>query len=245
MCTTAAKQLNKTWILAKTRDPVEWMRWDDEIKLFDTAHDSVAKLIIQNPDPREDGMYGGINAHGVAYTSTFVRLDEVQVSYIRKPYVRLILEAKTAREAVEIIQRFNPKIGGNMFVADPQECFGIEGTPSEYYIAPVERQQVKTNHFTEHFIGLEDITPGFESWTRTHHARASELLANVGSVEDMIELLRDRQYSDKGEAICTTSAEEKCYTHSAFVFDTRAKKVWYAQGNPLEVEFEAYGFEPK
>ena len=48
------------------------MRWDDEIKLFDTKADKYKKLIIQNPEPHEDGYYGGINDQGVAFISTFV-----------------------------------------------------------------------------------------------------------------------------------------------------------------------------
>lgn len=31
MCTIAAKKLNESWFLLKTKDPVPWMRWDDEI----------------------------------------------------------------------------------------------------------------------------------------------------------------------------------------------------------------------
>ena len=108
MCTMAVKRLNNSWYLLKTRDPVSWMRWDDEIKLFDSKADKYKKLIIQNPDPHEDGYYGGINEKGVAYVSTFVRVAENQVSYIRRPYVRLILDASTAKEAVEIIKAFNP-----------------------------------------------------------------------------------------------------------------------------------------
>ncbi len=33
----------------KTRDPVSWMRYEDEIALFDSPADKYRKLIIQNP----------------------------------------------------------------------------------------------------------------------------------------------------------------------------------------------------
>ena len=148
MCTTLSKRIGETWALAKTRDPVEWMRWDDEIKLFNSDQDTCRKLIIQNPDPNEDGYYGGVNEYGVAFISTFVKVAENQISYIRRPYVRLILEAKTAKEAVEITKSFNPKIGGNMYIADPSECYGIEGVPEEYFIEKMKPDGgVKTNHF--------------------------------------------------------------------------------------------------
>lgn len=39
MCTTVAKKLDNSWFLLKTRDPVPWMRWDDEIKPFDSKID--------------------------------------------------------------------------------------------------------------------------------------------------------------------------------------------------------------
>jgi len=244
MCTTAAKKINASWYLIKTRDPVSWMRWDDEIKLFDTKDDKLKKLIVQNPDPREDGYYGGINERGVAYVSTFVNVAENQVSYIRRPYVRLILDAKTAKEAVKIIKEFNPRIGGNMFVADKEECFGIEGVPEKYHIEKLEKSMVKTNHF----ITLPsrnrsfDRVKGFEEWSKTHQARAEELVAQASSVEDLKEVLMDRENAEEKRAICTTKDEEECFTHSAFIFDTKNAKAYYAQGNPLEVGFRGYGF---
>ena len=228
----------------KTRDPVSWMRYEDEIALFDSPQDTYRKLIIQNPIPYEDGYYGGINEQGVAYVSTFVRTSDDQISYIRKPYVRLILEAATASEAVKIIQSFNPKIGGNMLVADPKQCFGIEATAKEYYIEEVESQEVKTNHF----LHLPDVNlnfakdPEFESWSRAHQARAEELISKVQTLEDCERLLSDRKNCEAGRAICSTPDEAKVYTYSAMAFDTNNKIVRYAQGCPSEVEFEEYSF---
>jgi len=244
MCTTAAKKLNNSWFLIKTRDPVSWMRWDDEIKLFDSPSDSLKKLIVQNPNPHEDGYYGGINEKGVAITSTFVHVAENQVSYIRRPYVRLILEAPTAKEAVKIIKSFYPRIGGNMFVADLHECYGIEGAPDTYFVEKLSVPTVKTNHF----VHLPQINlgfkgnPSFEKWTKTHKTRAEELIASATNVEDLKKILRDRKYADENRAICTTSKEQKCYTYSAFIFDTKGKKAYYCQGNPLENEFKEYTF---
>ena len=244
MCTTAAKKLNNGWFLIKTRDPVSWMRWDDEIKLFDSPSDSLKKLIIQNPNPNEDGSYGGINENGVAFTSTFVDVAENQISYIRRPYVRLILEAPTAKEAVKIIKSFNPRIGGNMFVADANECYGIEGAPDGYFIKKITRPMVKTNHFMDlpyPNLGFREES-GFEAWSKTHKIRAEQLISRAQTVEDLKNILRDRKNADKNQAICTTSKEEKCFTHSAFIFDTKRKMSNYCQGNPLEHEFKEYSF---
>jgi len=96
MCTTAAKKLDDGWFLIKTRDPVPWMRWDDEIKFFNTKADKFKKYIVQNPDPKQDGYYGGINEKGVAFVSSFVGVAENQISHIRRPYVRIILDASSA-----------------------------------------------------------------------------------------------------------------------------------------------------
>jgi len=245
MCTTAAKRLDSSWFLIKTRDPVEWMRWDDEIKLFNTKADKFKKFIIQNPNPVEDGYYGGINEKGVAYISTFVHVAENQISYIRRPYVRLILDAATAKEAVKIIESFKPKIGGNMFVADPNECYGIEGVPEKYFIEKITEPAVKTNHFI-HLPNrnLEfDTSLTFENWTKTHFSRATELLANANNIDDLKNILKDRNNSEIKCAICTTKDEEKCFTYSAFIFDTKNKKVYYCQGNPLEKPFKEYKFD--
>lgn len=244
MCTTAAKQLNDSWFLLKTRDPVPWMRWDDEIKLFDSKTDKFKKLIIQNPNPHEDGYYGGINEKGIAYISTFVRVAENQVSYIRRPYVRLILDASTAKEAVEIIKSFNPRIGGNMFVADPKECYAIEGVPEKYHIEKITKPMVKTNHF----VSLPnrnlsfDAVEGFKEWSTDRYNRAKELISTANSLEDFQQLLRDRKNAGKTTAICRTKDECDCFTHSAFIFDTKNRKVFYSQGNPLENEFKEFGF---
>lgn len=246
MCTTAAKWMNNSWHLIKTRDPVSWMRWDDEIALFNTKDDLCKKLIIQNPDPKEDGYYGGINEYGVAFVATFVRTSDNQVSYIRRPYVRLILDAQTAREAVEIIKAFNPRIGGNMFVADKSECFGIEGVVSEYFVEEIAKAKpsVKTNHF----LNLPnknltfDIKPEFEVWSHNHQQRAEALIAKAQRIEDLQNILKDRKNADTKTAICTVPSEDVCFTHSAFIFDTVARRVLYAQGNPLEVPFLEYNF---
>lgn len=244
MCTTAAKKLNDSWFLLKTRDPVPWMRWDDEIKLFDSKTDKLKKLIIQNPDPREDGYYGGINEKGVAYISTFVRVAENQVSCIRRPYVRLILDALTAKEAVEIIKTFNPRIGGNMFVADSKECYAIEGVPEKYYIEKITKPIVKTNHFVKlpnRNLSF-DAVEGFKEWSIDRYNRAKELISIANSLEDFQRFLRDRKNADKTTAICRIKDEYDCFTHSAFIFDTKNRKVFYSQGNPLENEFKEFGF---
>lgn len=244
MCTQAAKKINDTWYLMKTRDPVSWMRYEDEIALFDSPADKYRKLIIQNPVPYEDGYYGGINENGVAFISTFVRTSEDQISYIRKPYIRLILNAQNSEEAVEIIKSFNPKIGGNMFVADAVKCYGIEATAKEYLVEEILDQGVKTNHF----VKLPDVNlnfakdPEFRAWSETHHKRASELVGNVKTLEDCQKLLSDRENCDNKRAICTTPDEAKVYTYSAFVFDTKNKVVRYAKGCPSQVEFKEYSF---
>jgi len=244
MCTIVAKKLNNSWFLLKTRDPVPWMRWDDEMKLFDSKVDKYKKLIVQNPDPREDGYYGGINEKGVAYVAAFVRVAENQISFIRRPYVRLILDTPTAKEAVEIIKTFNPRIGGNMFVADPKECYLIEGVPEKYFVERVNEPVVRTNHF----VNLPnrnlsfDTEKGFEQRSLDRYDRAKELILTANSLEDFQQLLRDRKNAEKKTAICTTKEEDECFTHSAFIFDTKNRKAYYSQGNPLENDFKEYGF---
>jgi len=243
MCTTVAKLLDKGWYLAKTRDPVSWMRWDDEIKLFNSPDDKYKKLIIQNPDEHEDGFYGGINEKGVAIIATYVHIDENQVSYIRRPYLRLILDVATAKEAVKIIESFFPRIGGNMFVADKTECYGIEGAPEKYFVEKVSRAMVKTNHFIHlPYKNLSLKDKYFSDWTIKRYERASELLGSVKSSKGLMTLLRDTKNKKNKVPICATSNERECFTNSAMIFDTKNVRVFYAQGNPLEVPFKEYDF---
>lgn len=247
MCTTAAKKINNSWVLIKTRDPVEWMRWDDEITLFDTPADKYRKWLIHNPDMHQDGYYGGMNEQGVAIVATYVQVAENQISYIRRPYVRLILDAATAKEAIEIVKSFSPHIGGNIFIADAKECYGIEATPTEYYTEKIEHWGVKTNHFQmlpNRNLAFDKF-PKFEAWSKTHYERASELVEKAKTVDDMQAVLSDREHAKDAQAICTTTDEDECCTHSAFVFDTANKVVRYAQGNPAEVEFKTFDFSKK
>ncbi len=235
MCTTFAKNINGSWYLGKTRDPVEWMRWDDEMKLFDTPADRFCKWIVQNPNPREDGFYGGINEKGVAFTSTFVHVSEL---------AQLKKDAETAEEAVEIIGSFKPEIGGNMFVADANQCFGIESIPGKIFVEELHKEAVKTNHylhFNERNIEY-DNDPSFETWTKTRYERAQELLKKAQTEEDLIQILRDRNNAENGISICRTEKELECFTHSAFVFNCAEAKALYCQGDLLENEFGVYRF---
>lgn len=246
MCTLAAKKLNNNWFLIKTRDPVPWMRLDDEIKLFNTPADKVNKLIIQNPNPKEDGYYGGINELGVAFVATFLPVAENQVSYIRRPYVRLILDAKDANEAVSIIKSFNPKIGGNFFIADRSRCFEIEGAPTEYFVKEIENPTAKTNHFLHlHYENLQINVPNYRDWTENRLKRAQELIDKAQTVEDLEQILRDRYDADKHTPICMVKGdwEYNPPTASAFVFDTSEPAVYYCQGNPLEHDFTKTTFD--
>lgn len=240
----AVKKIAGGWFLIKTRDPVSWMRWDDEIKLFATMADKLKKLIIQNPNPKEDGYYGGINEKGVAFISTYIPVAENQISYIRRPYVRLILDALSAKEAVEIIKAFNPKIGGNMFVADKDECYGIEGVPAQYFIEKITSPQVKTNHYLHlPYKNLQALdNQSFTEWSLTHYKRAKELLAKAKSLKDLMDILKDRKNCEKKMAICTTRQEDECFTYSAFIFETRNRIAYYCQGNPSEKPFKEYKF---
>ena len=169
---------------------------------------------------------------------------ENQISYIRRPYVRLILNASFAKEAVEVIKSFNPRIGGNMFVADKNECYGIEGVPEKYYVEKISKPAVKTNHFL-HLPNRNrgfDKNPNFEKWSKDHQTRAEELIVTASTLDDLKNILRDRKNAKEKTAICTTKKENDCCTYSAFIFDTKNAKVYYCQGNPLENEFKEYGF---
>ena len=104
---------------------------------------------------------------------------------------------------------------------------------------------VKTNHFMNlNRRNLSfDTVDGFEDWSHTHQQRAEKLMSQAKTIKDLKAVLTDRKNSDSKTAICTTSDEEKCYTHSAFIFDTKNAIAHYAQGNPLEVGFKKFGFE--
>jgi predicted choloylglycine hydrolase len=243
MCTLAEKNINDSWFLIKTRDPIPWMRIDDDIKLYDTKQDKYKKPLIQNPNPKEDGYYGGINEKGVAFTATFVPVAENQVSYIRRPYVRLILDASSAKEAIEIVKSFNPKIGGNFFIADKDECYEVEGAPEEYSITKVDKPKAKTNHFTHlPYQNVQMTMPWYKKWTFNRLERAQELIEKAKNLQDLENILKDRKNADTTTAICMIKGESDYNppTASAFIFDTGNKIAYYCQGNPLEAPFKKF-----
>lgn len=245
MCTLAAKKINDSWHLIKTRDPVPWMRFNDEIKLFETDQDKCKKYIIQNPDPKEDGYYGGINDKGVAFIATFLPVAENQISYIRRPYIRLILDASTAKEGVEIINSFNPKIGGNFFIADKNECYEIEGAPKEYFIQKILKPTAKTNHFLHlPYENFQMKNPWYTNWTQDRLKRAQVLIDKAKTLDDLKGILKDRENSGKSTAICMLESDsgENPPTYSAFIFDTGNKVAYYCQGNPTVKPFKKYSF---
>ncbi len=247
MCTLAATKIDNAWYLIKTRDPVPWMRLDDEIKLFNTNNvDKFKKLIIQNPDQREDGYYGGINEKGVVFVATFLPVAENQISYIRRPYVRLILDAATAQEGLNIIKSFNPRIGGNFFLADPNECFEVEGAPDEYYIQSVSQPTAKTNHYLHlPYTNLQMSNPWFAKWTENRLIRAQKLIESAKDMHDLENILKDRENADTSTAICMLDSDkgDNPPTYSAMIFNTVEKTVHYCQGNPLQNDFKKYYFE--
>ncbi|NMB56368.1 hypothetical protein GYA19_00310 [Candidatus Beckwithbacteria bacterium] len=241
----ATTKIDNSWFLLKTRDPVPWMRIDDEIKLFDSDIDKAKKLIIQNPDPKQDGYYGGINEYGVAFVATFLPVAENQISYIRRPYVRLILDAQNARQALKLIKSFNPKIGGNFFIADKNDCFEIEGAPSEYFVKKINKPLAKTNHFLHlPYQNLQINIDGYRNWTETRLKTAQALIDKAKNIYDLENILKDRTNAKDKAAICMLKGDWDYNppTASAFIFDTKNTLVYYCQGNPLEKKFKKYSF---
>jgi hypothetical protein len=249
MCTIAAKYDGASWWLLKTRDPVSFMRWDDDITLYSEPKiDKIAKYLIENPDKHADGYYGGINTAGVAVVATYVPVSAAGISYLRKPYLRLLLNAETAAEAVEFVKDLNPRIGGNMFIADAEHCYLVEAAPEAYYVEKLQAVPgsscVRTNHFLKlpypNYVHERD--PKEKAWSEAHYSRAQKLIAEAKTLPDFEALLRDREGHERGQAICTTDAEDPCYTHSAMIFDTASRTAYYSQGNPLTSDFSVHKF---
>jgi len=85
-----------------------------------------------------------------------------------------------------------------------------------------------------------DIEPNFEQWSHDHQARAEELIKTANNINYLKTILRDRKNADKKTAICSTEKEDKCYTYSAFIFDTKNCSAYYCKGNPLHNQFKKY-----
>jgi len=136
ICTTGGKKINGWFYLFKTRDPVLGWIFEDSVKKFED--NDIRKLIICN----DDGMYGGVNDKGVGYIGTYVKIKEGQAAYFDDEYMRKVLDRKTAKEAVEIIKEFRPMMGGNLTIADENECFVLEVGPDKIEVEENQLEQI-------------------------------------------------------------------------------------------------------
>lgn len=231
MCTTGAINLNG-FFLFKTRDPVFGWIFEDMVKEF--KDNNMKKLIVCN----DDGMYGGVNDRGVGYVGTYVKIKDEQAAYFDDEYMRKVLDGETVREAVEIVKKSMPLMGGNLAIADENECFVLEVGPDKIEIEKIKDKSVRTNHFLKlPYQSVQYNDPIFNKWTHSRFDRATELLKNVKKWEDLKRLLSD--HKNGNFSICNHS---KSQTSSGFIIDTKGKKLFHSRGNPCEIEFKEYTF---
>jgi len=231
MCTTGAIKIGG-FFLFKTRDPVPGWIFEDEVKEFSDG--GIRKLIVCNGD----GMYGGINSRGVGYVGTYVKVKDGQSAYFDHDYMKKVLGGKTAKEAVDIVKEFRPFMGGNLTIADENECFVLEVGPDGVEVVEVKDSSVRTNHFFElSYQSLKYDDQTFNKWTHSRFDRAKELLKNVKKWEDLKKLLSDHENGEL--SICN---HNRYKTSSAFIIDTKNKRILHSRGNPCEIEFKKYKF---
>ena len=231
MCTVAAINM-KGFFIIKTRDPIRGKAFDDGVELF---LDTPKKFIIRN----QDGMYGGINENGVGVAAANVIVKESQIAFYNNGYVRELLESKTAQESLQILRNFDPPIGGNVIIADEHECFAIECGPEDMDVKNVTIKLVLTNHF--HYLPYEPLNfkdPFIKKWSNMRYQRACDLLQYAERFEDLISILSDHQ-SFPEFSICNHGIIQ---TSSAFIIDTKGKKIHYCHGHPCNNPFIAYSF---
>lgn len=121
-----------------------------------------------------------------------------------------------------------------MFIADRDQCFSLECGPDQAYIEEVMDRKVLTNHF--HKLPYQPMNysdPFIRNWTCTRYERANVLLEKIEEWEDLKSVLSDHKDSPE-LSICNHGIIP---TASAFIIDTKKRKLHYCKGNPCRNPF--------
>lgn len=185
----------------------------------------------------------GMNSFGLGVTNTGFWSKKVSPAVERAGKGHIFLNAhnllencRTAREALEEIER-TPRLNGlNVIVADPEEAFLIEMTKDDCIITPDDGSGIlyHTNHYTakEHLW----MNPDREEYPSTYcrYERIGELLeASYGSLrfQDIYRIMSD--HKNGVNCICrhpAPGAPAQTISTSMFVLEDR--EAWTTTDNP-------------
>jgi len=231
MCTLGAKKIG-SFFLIKSRDPLEGYEHGASVELVDAA---VRKLLVKN----SDGVYGGVNSFGVGVIVSSVKDkgEESKGCFIGN-CVPALLDARTAEEALEMLEEMDAFCCGNVMIADPANCYVAEWCGSEVSIEDVSLRAVRTNHFVSLSHGPESRKEYPSSFRRFD--RALELIRSANSVEDLQQLLKNHEAGPSELSICRHGEKN---TTGAFIIDTRNRRIMYCEGHPCEGSFESFSID--
>lgn len=176
----------------------------------------------------------GINSYGLAAFGNLVVSDGWGRGCPSRAFLRrAILEQRSVRDALALIERCKPRASGHsLMLADASGVVAnVETTPDAEavtFVAPAEAR-AHTNHY---------LTPAFASrdryedpeGSRRRLARIEELLRSVQPVgpDDLIRMLSDHE-----AAICRHArTPEDVNTVACIVGDPASGTLWVCSGNP-------------
>jgi isopenicillin-N N-acyltransferase-like protein len=187
----------------------------------------------------------GINQHGVSLTCSGQWSPRVRVDVSRANSAWLLMNlqpilryAKSADEAVRMIEEQPRASGMNVLVADEDKAVALEVTDRVVRrFEPKDGLLVRTNHFFS--PDLQSIAPTFEENRSTHdrHTRAGEILrgrhGRIGAL-DILRLLSDHSEPPM-ESICRHGdVEGQSRTYAATINCPQDRTMWVTLGNPCE-----------
>lgn len=198
------------------------------------------------------GSVSGMNQKGVAIVIHGGRAREPSTT--GEPVVhtvrRVLAEAESVDQAIEIVRAKKPMVSHILFVADASGNVAvIERAPGEEpFIRRPDGDEVGlTNHFEGPFR-TDQRNLDIEKKTSTHarRTRIDELLASDApiGVDTAVAMLRDKRGSGGGEiALGNRAAVDALIATHAVVMETTHKSLWVSEGPHLMGRFVRFDLE--
>lgn len=231
MCTLAAKKINDSFLIFKTRD---LERKAKTRVVRETG--LVKKLLIVD----EKGHCEGLNEYGIGIVEATLR-PYPPVKYSNSSTItRRLLDQKDIKEALKVIE--GSRCSFNSILSDGKTAFIVEKTPDDFAVTRLRDGGVITN------ISLKLSRKNGSKLKETRLAskirllRGRELLKDIKSLNGIKKFLSDKKgyplYS-----ICR-GRESISETRCAFIYDLKRRAIIFCSVSPDKGKFVEYKLKP-
>ncbi len=227
MCTLAAKKINDSFLIFKTRD----LERKAKTRVVKEAG-MVKKLLIVD----EKGHCEGLNEYGLGIIEATLK-PYPPVKYPDSSTItRRLLDKKDIKEALEVIKK--SRCSFNSILSDGKTAFIVEKTPDNFAVTRLKDSGVVTN------LSLKLSKKNGSKLRETRLAskirllRGREIIKGIKSLNGIKKFLSDKKgyplYS-----ICR-GKESISETRCAFIYDLERRTIIFCPVSPDKGKFKAY-----